>query len=138
MVVRLLLQDLPSVEGSLRDRPPFEPTLSTLDGLLATVESGRIAKEGIPAVLTALATGAPDIGTAVEREGLSGFTAENLDALVERVVRANVAMVRERGEEAFSPLMGDVMREVRGRRDGKEVAEVLRRTIARLRAEDVP
>ena len=138
LVVRLLLQDLPSVAGSPRDRPPFEPPLGTLDAILRIVETGRIAKEGIPTVLAALAQGAPDLEAAVERAGLSGFTAENLDALVERVVRANAALVQERGEEAFSPLMGDVMREVRGRRDGKEVAEVLRRAIARLRAEVLP
>jgi glutamyl-tRNA(Gln) amidotransferase subunit E len=137
LVVRLLLQDLPSVAFASRDRPRFEPAIPVLDAMLTAVESGRFAKEGIPTVLAALATGAPDVESALERAGLSGFTAENLEALVERVVRANSAMVRERGEEAFSPLMGDVMREVRGRRDGKEVAEVLRRSIARLRAEGV-
>jgi glutamyl-tRNA(Gln) amidotransferase subunit E len=138
LVVRLLFQDLPSVAGAMRDRPPFEPALATLDALLSAVESGRFAKEGIPTVLSALAVGAPDLESAVERAGLSGFTAENLKELVERVVRSNASLVRQRGEEAFSPLMGDVMREVRGRRDGKEVAEVLRRSIAKLRAEAAP
>jgi glutamyl-tRNA(Gln) amidotransferase subunit E len=137
LVVRLLLQDLPSVAGASRDRPRFEPPIPVLDAVLTAVESGRFAKEGIPTVLAALAGGAPDVDSALERAGLSGFTSDNLEALVERVVRANSTMVRERGEEAFSPLMGDVMREVRGRRDGKEVAEVLRRSIARLRAEGV-
>jgi glutamyl-tRNA(Gln) amidotransferase subunit E len=136
LVVRLLLQDLPAATGGPRDGPRFVPTLTVLDAVLTGVESGRFAKEGIPTILGALANGAPDVESALERAGLSGFTSGNLDALVERVVRANAAMVRERGEEAFSPLMGDVMREVRGRRDGKEVAESLRRAISRLRAED--
>jgi glutamyl-tRNA(Gln) amidotransferase subunit E len=137
LVVRLLLQDLPSVASASRDRPRFEPPIPVLDAILTGVESGRFAKEGIPTVLAALAGGAPDVEAALERAGLSGFTAENLAALVERVVRANSTLVRERGEDAFSPLMGDVMREVRGRRDGKEVAEVLRRSIARLRGEAI-
>jgi Glu-tRNA(Gln) amidotransferase subunit E-like FAD-binding protein len=99
------------------------------------VESQRIAKEGIPAVLSALATGAPNLNDAIERAGLSGFTAEDLARLVDRVVRENEALVRARGDAAFSPLMGDVMREVRGRRDGQEVAETLRRSIAKFRAQ---
>jgi glutamyl-tRNA(Gln) amidotransferase subunit E len=47
-------------------------------------------------------------------------------------------MVRTRGEAAFSPLMGDVMREVRGRRDGREVSDALHAEIARIRARPGP
>lgn len=133
LVVRLLFQDLPSGPRS-GQRPPFEPSLDTLDAVLAGVEQGRFAKEGIPTVLAALAQGAPDLDSAVERSGLAGFTAGDLATLVERVVHSNEELVRTRGDAAFSPLMGDVMREVRGRRDGREVAEVLRRAIARAQA----
>ncbi len=137
LVARLLLHELPSVtrpEGS----GPFALEPVTLDALLTAVESGRFAKEGIPAVLSALAAGAPDLDTAVERSGLSGFRAEELAALVDRVVRANEELVRRRGKEAFSALMGDVMREVRGRRDGKEVADALRAAIARIADGEAP
>jgi len=138
LVVRLLFQDLPSVEPRAPGAPSFEPSTETLDAVLAAVETGRFANEGIPTVLAALAGGAPDISAAVERAGLSGFTLQDLDALVDRIVRANANLVSRRAEEAFSPLMGDVMQEVRGRRDGKEVADALRRSIARLRAESAP
>jgi Glu-tRNA(Gln) amidotransferase subunit E-like FAD-binding protein len=57
-----------------------------------------------------------------------------LDQLVDRIVSANAEMMRTRGEDAFSPLMGDLMREVRGRRDGQEVAAALRDGIARARS----
>jgi glutamyl-tRNA(Gln) amidotransferase subunit E len=136
LVVRLLLQELPAATGTFPERAPFEPTLELLDALLAAVESGRFAKEGIATVISALAAGAPSLDVAVERAGLSGFSKEDLAALVEQVVRSNEEVVRRRGEDAFSPLMGDVMKEVRGRRDGKEVATALREAIARLRAAD--
>jgi len=138
LVVRLLYQDLPSVTSASGEARSFDPSLETLESVLEAVESQRIAKEGIPTVLMALAMGAPDLDSAVERAGLSGFTAEDLSRLVDRVVRENAAMVRGRGDAAFSPLMGDVMREVRGRRDGQEVAETLRRSIAKLRAQTAP
>ena len=130
LVAHLLIQDLPAVpheEGT----PEWEFPLATLDELLREAAAGKFAKEGIPRVLLELAKGASTVSDAIDRAGLSGFTARELDDLVERVVRENDALVRSRGSEAFSPLMGDVMREVRGRRDGQEVAEALRRSIAR-------
>jgi len=138
LVVRLLFQDLPAVLSQLPPDRAFDPSTETLHALLSTVEAGRIAKEGIPAVLTALAGGAPDLDAAIERAGLASFTAEDLARVVERVVATNVVLVRERGDESFQPLMGDVMREVRGRRDGKEVADSLRAAIRRVRSGSEP
>jgi len=133
LVARLLTQDLPGLV------PPdgvaaIEPSLDALEALLAAAEAGRFAKEGIPTVLAAMANGAPSLERALAASGLSGMTAEELRALVDRIVAANAPTVQARGDAAFSPLMGDVMREVRGRRDGQEVAAALRAAIARVRA----
>jgi glutamyl-tRNA(Gln) amidotransferase subunit E len=137
LVARLLIQDLPAVPYA-QGESAREFSLAVLDELLRSAETGNFAKEGVPNVLAELAKGAPDVRSAVERAGLSGFTSAELDALVERVVTANEEMVRNRGDEAFSPLMGDVMREVRGRRDGQEVATALRRSMARRQADPAP
>ena len=131
LVARLLVQDLPAVPTGGPGAPAFEPPLATLGEVLGAAESGRIAKEGVPAVLAALAAGAPSVEVAIEKAGLSTFSREELLDLVRRVVDANRELLRTRGEAAFSPLMGDVMREVRGRRDGREVSETLRAEIAR-------
>jgi len=86
-------------------------------------------------MLVALAAGAPSLDAAVDRAGFSSPPSEDLDGIVDRIVRANALMILERGDAALSPLMGDVMREVRGQRDGREVADSLRRAIARLRSD---
>jgi glutamyl-tRNA(Gln) amidotransferase subunit E len=136
LVARLLIQDIPAVprpEGAL----PPEFSLDTLDEVLRTAERGGFAKEGIPNVLAELANGAPTVASAAARAGLSGFSVEELNAIVERVLAANEPLLRDRGDDAFQPLMGDVMREVRGRRDGQEVAAALRRAIARRRTDAI-
>ena len=135
LVARLLTQELPAVPVPGPATTAFTPAPETLDALLSAVEQGRFAKEGVPAVLAALAAGAAGLDAAIEQAGLSGFRIEELRALIDRIVRSNEELVRRKGPEAFSPLMGDVMKEVRGRRDGREVAEELRRSIARLAAE---
>ena len=138
LVARLLIQDLPAVPLPTESAPPFKPPLEQLAELLAAIEAGRIAKEGVPPVLAALAEGAPNVEEAIERAGLSGFSRDDLIALIRRVVDANADLVRTRGDAAFSPLMGDVMREVRGRRDGREVSEALHAEIARVRSGPSP
>ncbi len=135
LVARLLTQDLPAAVVALPLGSEGTLSLETMDALLAAAEDGRFSKEGIPKVVGALLAGAATLDAALAEVGLSGPRVDDLDAVADRVVRANATLVRERGEAAFSPLMGDVMREVRGRRDGQEIAEALRRSIARLRAE---
>jgi len=132
LVARLLTQDLPA--AAVAAATAEELSVDRMDELLTAAETGRFSKEGIPTVLAALLAGAPSLDAAIERAGFTGPRVDDLDAVADRVVRANAALVREKGEAAFSPLMGDVMREVRGRRDGREVADALRRSIARLRA----
>ena len=131
LVARLFTQDLPAAETGLD--APRELSPAELRAVLGGVADGGFSKEGIAPVLRELLTGAETIRTAIDRAGLSGGASEDLDTIAARVVERNADLVRERGEAAFSPLMGDVMREVRGRRDGQEVAAALRRAIDRRR-----
>ena len=132
LVARLLTQDLPLVEGDPSSIVGEIPT-ETLDAVLRASERGVFAKEGIPTVLNELAHGAPDVDTAARRAGLSGMSDDELGRVVRGVVERNRALLAERGLEAFQPLMGDVMKVVRGRRDGNEVAKRLRDEIERSR-----
>ncbi len=126
-VARLLTQEVPEVAAAMA--PGFDPPLGSLDELLTAEERGQFAKEGASRVLAELARGAPNIEVAVAASGLKGLGREELVQIVERLVGEHVDLVRARGGEAFSPLMGDLMKEVRGRRDGAEVAAALREAI---------
>ncbi|HDD60127.1 MAG TPA: Glu-tRNA(Gln) amidotransferase GatDE subunit E, partial [Euryarchaeota archaeon] len=50
---------------------------------------------------------------------------------IERLVKERADLIKERGERAFSPLMGVVMREFRGRVDGGKLASWLKEEIER-------
>ncbi len=107
--------------------------------LLQAVEAGGAAKEAIPDVLTELARTAGQrprpaaterVAAAIETVAPS-VSAEDLEAIVKKVVEEREEFVRERGMGALGPLMGVVMKEVRGGVDGKLVSQALKRELER-------
>jgi glutamyl-tRNA(Gln) amidotransferase subunit E len=128
LAARLLTQDLSALSSAEEE---FVLPLDRLDALLGACEAGRFAKEGLPQVLSALRSAGPpwEIDRAISTAGLTGLSREELARLADAIVERNAELVRRKGSAAFSPLMGDLMREVRGRRDGQEIAEELRRAL---------
>lgn len=109
-------------------------TEGVLTDLLASLDRGEFAKEAAVEVLRAVASGeAGTVGDAVERLRLSYLSEEELEATIERVVRENGAVIREKGERAFSVLMGEVMKTARGRVDGEVVSRLLHQRISESR-----
>jgi glutamyl-tRNA(Gln) amidotransferase subunit E len=113
-------------DGVQVDDIPESQIVTMFDQLAA----GRFAKEAIPELLTWLAKNPQrQFDDAVQALELGGFSREKLEAVVEQVVAAHHALITERGERAAGPLMGEVMKQVRGRADGKLVSELLETAI---------
>ncbi len=135
LVARLLTQDAPLAETQAPPPEGADVTDATLAELLNLVADATIAKEGMLPVLVELRKGARTPLEAVAKAGLATGPSDDLATLAARVVDRNARLIAERGDAAFSPLMGDLMKEVRGRRDGQEVAAALRAAIARHRVD---
>jgi glutamyl-tRNA(Gln) amidotransferase subunit E len=105
-------------------------TDDTIIDLLSRVGEGTVVKEGLPGILRALAGGAA-VNEAVLSVGPT-FSVTDLEEIVERVVQERADFIRERGEAALGPVMGVVMKEVRGRIDGQIVADLLKRSIGKV------
>ncbi|MDO5846446.1 MAG: Glu-tRNA(Gln) amidotransferase subunit GatE, partial [Methanocorpusculum sp.] len=91
--------------------------------VMKTVEAGNAAKEAVLDILSACAKGM-SVADAVARVA-PAFSREELQALVHKIVSERADFIKERGKAALGPVMGVVMKEVRGRIDGKVVADVL-------------
>jgi len=109
---------------------------SRLKEALALVAERRVAKEGIPKLLEAMAMN-PGLSAseAASASGLSGVGEGDVEAVVAAIVAGREEFVRERGEAALGPLMGLVMKELRGKADGALISAALRREIERLLAD---
>ncbi|MGB2825935.1 MAG: GatB/YqeY domain-containing protein, partial [Thermoplasmata archaeon] len=73
-----------------------------------------------------------DVSKAVEHVGVGTVDKETLEALCERVVTEREEFIRERGMASLGPLMGVVMKELRGKVDGQVISEALKEKIKRL------
>ncbi len=129
-VARLLAQDLDAAAEGL-PTPHHLPTDEELEAILAALDRGLFAKEALPGLLRRLMEEGPPVEKVLTGAGLTPLSRGELEILADELVERNASLIAEKGERARSPLMGDLMREVRGRRDGKEVAEVLERALKR-------
>jgi glutamyl-tRNA(Gln) amidotransferase subunit E len=131
LCARLLAHEVPPVEEELghpvaeRD----EDRAEVFGPLVAAVEAGKFAKEGLGPVLRQVVLQRRSLDDAVHAAGLVGLSVADLDTKAAQIVESNLALLRERGSGAFQPLMGDLMAAVRGQRDGKEVAAALRKAM---------
>jgi len=57
--------------------------------------------------------------------GVTQLSRQELESIVDEMLRASQELIASRGEAAEKALMGDVMKRVRGRADGKLVSQVL-------------
>jgi aspartyl-tRNA(Asn)/glutamyl-tRNA(Gln) amidotransferase subunit B len=104
------------------------PALASLVGLVA---ARRVSVGAARQVLDELvAHGGSNPGAIIEREGLAALDGgEELAAVVAAALRANAdaaERVRAGNEKAIGPIIGQVMRETKGRADGGEVRRLVR------------
>jgi glutamyl-tRNA(Gln) amidotransferase subunit E len=94
------------------------------------LNAGKVAKEAIPDVLAFLSRNeGSTVSQAMEKLGIKGISTEELNRVVDEILKKNMELIREKKMEALSALMGDVMKQLRGKVDGKTVNESLRKKL---------
>jgi glutamyl-tRNA(Gln) amidotransferase subunit E len=94
------------------------------------LSEGVFSREALPAVLTALAKNpAMSARSAAESLSLTRLSPREVEKIVRKVVQSNPEIIKKLGERAFKPLMGQVMKEVRGRAGGEAVGRALEKAI---------
>ncbi len=98
--------------------------------LFKTVSEGSVAREGIEKVLRQFAkTPQMSMEKVIEELGLAGPETAEIETFIEAVIRDREAFISEKGMGAVGPLMGVVMKEFRGKVDGKVLSELLKQKI---------
>ena len=128
--VASVLVDLP--QRLARDGVPeagFSP--EALSGVLEAVNDGRVAKEAVPSILGIVGTRGVTVDKAIGSLGLRTLDEGEVAGFLDSLVTREAKLIAERGESAFSELMGEAMKELRGKADGAVVARILREKLNR-------
>ena len=91
------------------------------------IGTGRTVKESVPEILMWLADNAgATVDDALDSLGLSMFSRKEVERLVDDVVAKNTEFIEQQGKGAFGPVMGIIMKQVRGRVKPNLVKEILK------------
>jgi aspartyl-tRNA(Asn)/glutamyl-tRNA(Gln) amidotransferase subunit B len=122
--------------GSDADPAQSKVTPENLAALAAMVKAREVSRDAAREVLTTLVEEGGDPREIVEREGLGALTTGE-DGHLAEIVDAAIAsdpgaaeQVRAGNMRAIGPLVGYVMRETKGRANGKEITDLIRRRLA--------
>ncbi len=101
-----------------------------LEDLVALIAEGRVAKEAAEDILKLLAKD-PRLSAreAAEKLGLTRVSREEAERIIDKIIADNIDAIKARGEKAYGLLMGRAMTVLRGRIEGKIVAEIVRRKL---------
>jgi glutamyl-tRNA(Gln) amidotransferase subunit E len=127
--VASVLADLPA--RLQREGVPEEAfSASMLKEVLVAVDTGLVAKEVVPDILREAGTKGVSVSQAIRSMGLTGADETEVKRVVEAIIGSKRELISQKGEAAFSALMGEAMKELRGKADGAMVGRVLKERLA--------
>jgi len=98
--------------------------------LFRLIGSGKTAKEAIPEVITWLSKhGGATAKEALENLGLAMISQKELERMIDDLIERNKSLIEKRGRGAFGPLIGMIMKKVRGRVKAEMVSEILKKRL---------
>jgi glutamyl-tRNA(Gln) amidotransferase subunit E len=105
-------------------------TEQKIEILLEAEKKGTISKDVLLDAARETAKGVP-VEKAVE--GIAGKKAGagESEKIIEKILESNQALIQAKGKLAMNALMGDAMKELKGRASGKEIMELLEKGISK-------
>jgi glutamyl-tRNA(Gln) amidotransferase subunit E len=101
--------------------------------LFSLIGSGETTKEAIPEIITWLSKNeGATAKEAIESLGLAMIFQKELERIIDDLIERNKSLVEERGKGAFGPLMGMVMKKVRGRVKAEMASGILKKRLKEI------
>ena len=115
------------------ERQGLNPNLLRHEEIFKTFEflnEGKIVKESIEKIFQTIMEGkANSIEDAMEKSSISTMSEEELEEICNSIVSQNLEIIKNQGPRSIGPLMGIVMKTVRGKAPGEMVSKVLEKKI---------
>lgn len=106
--------------------------LIVLKEVFSYINRNKIPTASITAVLRSVAKNRYSVREAVKNEGLEKLSNEEVEMIIDDVLSSNNEIIIQRGMTAMGPLMGIVMKSLKGKADGKLVNKLLKDKLIKL------
>jgi len=115
----------PTVSSSFINKvKPKEKDLERLEILFRMLSQGKIPKEALDELYQN-----PE---KIQERIASGDETVAMENRIREIVRSRKNLILERGDNAFKPIMGEVMKEMRGKLDGQIISKIVREEIDKI------
>ncbi len=128
VVANTFLQTFPELEKEGYDMNNIED--DKLKSLFKKFSDGGFAKEGILDIIKELVEG-KSVEEAIDSAGIESVDALYVREAITKILDEREGFVNERGLSALGPIMGVVMKELRGKADGEMVSNILKEELAK-------
>jgi glutamyl-tRNA(Gln) amidotransferase subunit E len=101
--------------------------------LFRLISMEKMVKESIPKILTWLAKNeGATVKDAIDSLGLAMFSRKEIEVLIDDVLNKNSKFIKQQGKNVFGPVMGIIMKKVRGRAKPNVINEILKDRLGKI------
>ena len=115
------------------ERQGLDAKLLKSSEILQTFEllaNGEIAKESIEIIFSNIMSGKThSVEEAIKNASISKVNSAELEKILDNLVKENLNIIQEQRERSIGPLMGIVMKTMRGKIDGQKINQILEKKI---------
>lgn len=105
-----------------------EITGEQVEHILKMFKKKKISKDGVYDLMKHIAKRGVSVEKAIEKV----VGRADLDEIVDKVIKQRTKLIKEQGEKAIKPLMGLVMKELRGKYSGEKIYKKLQKRIKEM------
>ena len=101
--------------------------------IFTLIKKGKISKEAVEELMS-LKSDAPElsIGQIKKKLKIESVSIDDLKKVIDEIIKSNINLIKEKEMRAKGPLMGEVMKKVRGKIDGAVVSKHLENSIKEI------
>ena len=100
-----------------------------LEKIFKEIESGVIAKESFEKIIEDMCQNNKKIDEIINEMKENKLTDEDIEKIILKIIDMKKEIIKEKGNDSFSILMGEAMKQLRGKVDGKIVSDKIQKLL---------
>lgn len=129
IVAKAILNSLPELK---REGLLIKNEKKVLNEIFSLFAEGKLAKEGVEEILIYVAKNECEVDKAISALGFGVLKHKEIENIIKNIIKEREEFVKKKGMASLGPIMGVLMKELRGKADGKLLSEILKKEILKI------